>query len=152
MNLKHKSGHPSANCLYKMRDGIGGVLDFYPDARICFVYGFSRPEKNEWYRYCYMNALHAKIYVREQESETGELVLEYLNPFGRLGFSLSVHHKGRLIRSLSVQDGEGKICISQKELESDRGYALELTIDRLLVPAQVTGGNDERALGIGLKF
>ncbi len=152
VNLKHKSGHPSGNCLYKMRDGIGGVLDFYPDAQICFVCGFSQPEKNEWYRYCYMNELHAKIYVREQETQAEELVLEYLNPFGHPGFVLHVHHKGRLVQRLEIQDGEGKIRIPKNALESDRGYALELTIDRLLVPAKVSGGNDERALGIGLKF
>ncbi len=121
--------------------------EYYPDAQICFVCGFSQPEKNEWYRYCYMNALHAKIYVREQKTQA-----EYLNPFGHPGFVLHVHHKGRLVQRLAIQDGEGKICIPKNALESDRGYALELTIDRLMVPAKVSGGNDERALGIGLKF
>ena len=56
------------------------------------------------------------------------------------------------MQRLAIQDGEGKIRIPKNALESDRGYALELTIDRLMVPAKVSGGNDERALGIGLKF
>ena len=153
VNLKHKSGHPSRNCLYKMRGGIGGVFDFYPDEKIHFVYGFSQPEENEQYHYCYMNALQAKIYVREQEDDRKELVLEYLNPFLDLGFMLKVYHKGCLVKKLELKDAEGTICIPKEKLDDrDHGYALELEIDRLLKPAEVLGGADHRALGIGLKF
>lgn len=150
VNLKHKSGHPSKNCLYNMRDGIEGVFDFYPDEKIHFVYGFSDIEENDSERYRYMNALESKIYVRDLP-EQREIYINYINPFMGHEIVLGVYHKGTLIENFVISETKGTIIVSKEKLDStDKGFGIELHINQLYMPSKIWGGNDYRTLGIGV--
>ena len=153
VNLKHKSGHPPKNCLYKMREGIEGVFDFYPNETIHFVYGFSDTEENAYCKYRYMNALNAKIYVKELSNDLENIVLEYIYPFCGKEINLKIYNKGNLLESIEIKESEGVILIPKSRLDNiDKGYALDFILDKLFMPSQIFGGNDYRTLGIGLKF
>ncbi len=152
VNLKHKSGHPSLNCLYKMKEGIEGVFDFYPEENIHFVYGFSDIEENERYSYRYMNALYGKVFIKRNSSNESDVVLEYINPFPNQEFKIDLMNQGRLLKSEVLKDAEGKIVISANEFSGNNGYALDIKIDKLCVPNKIWGSNDFRKLGIGLKL
>lgn len=153
VNLKHKSGHPPCNCLHNMRAGIEGVFDFYPDEKIHFVYGFSDLEENDYYKYRYMNALYAKIYIKALPENKEEIVLNYINPFPDFTFKLKLSNKGRILAESIITQAEGMISLSTEEFDiRDAGYSLDLEINKLYIPNKIFGINDFRKLGIGIRL
>lgn len=150
VNLKHKSGHPSENCLYKINEGVSGVFDFYPDEQIHFIYGFSDVEENDCYKYRYLNSVNAKIYVRGNLVKDNHIVLKYINPFPQKEFTISFYNQGKQLLTKHIHSDEGEINIPLEHLNDDNGtYSLDIEIDRLYVANKIYGGNDYRSLGIG---
>lgn len=151
VNLKHRSGHPSNNCLYKMNQGIEGVFDFYPEENIHFVFGFSDIEENEKIKYRYMNSCAAKIYIKKKE-DVMNIILNFINPFPGEKFEIDIMNKGQLLINTEICDAETEIRLKKVDVTCESGYALDFSIDRLLVPNKVLGVSDYRKLGPGLVF
>ncbi|MCR5209087.1 MAG: hypothetical protein K6C99_02630 [Lachnospiraceae bacterium] len=151
VNLKHISGHPSGNCLYKMRDGIQGVMDFADESGIIFVYGFSDIEENKGEKFRFISAIESEIFYKAHNGQD-RICINYLNPFvGVDALNLSVCQNGELVKSFFVESYEGMIEIPLSELVGANGcYILELKMNKLIVPAEVTDSTDHRKLGIGL--
>ncbi len=156
VNLKHKAGHPSGNCLYNQRSGSEGVFDFYPNENIVFLYGFHEEEKNINSRYRWMRAKEGKCLLKVSTHNVKKIVFYYLNEFpdefmNSVYLEVTINGQECFKYDLISQRGKIELVLSDEVREGDFLSIIFYT-NILWCPKEKLKIEDSRMLGVGIEI
>lgn len=143
-NLMFECAHPSKGCVAEMREGIGGVLDFYPNDRYVSLYGFNVEEKYNESTLRWMNGYEGKIIVRSNNQERIILKCVMLDEklFGK--YVLHIDGDNIITQDIVITKAEQEIEIILKD--KVEAVSVIFRVDSMWKP----GNGDSRTLGVGI--